>query len=94
MDDVGELEPGRGDFELFEEVAEGDAEADLFDGGDVDVEREALVGHGLEQEVHVAAGEAERLAAQLGHGDEVAGRRRADYFVDGGFGLAVLCGSK
>jgi hypothetical protein len=34
------------------------------------------------------------LAAQLGHGDEVAGRRRADYFVDGGFGLAVLCGSK
>ena len=54
------------------------------------MEREAFVGHGLEQEVHVAAGEAERLAAQFGHGDEVAGWCRADYFVDGGFYLAVL----
>ena len=90
MTDEGELEPGRRRLELLEEVRERDPHNEAILRCHVDVNDEVTRGYRLEEQVHVATGESDRLAARLGQLDVVAGRDRANDTVHGTLDGLVL----
>ena len=90
MTDEGKLEPGRRRLELLEEVRERDPHNEAILRCHINVNNEVTGGYRLEEQVHVAAGESDRLAARLRKLDIVAGWDGADDAVHGTLDSLVL----